>query len=190
VVLIGIELFFASMFALVGPFVAVFISQSIAGPTMLIVGTATTLFLITKSALQIPFSRFVDRAPSENFIVGILSGGYAIIALAPFTLALSTSAWQVLFSQFLLGIGSALTYPSWNALFTHHIDSEQAAFEWSVYDTIIGFSAAAASALGGIVIHRMGFRFAYVVVGVIILVSSFLPLLFYRHLSRGHTHGA
>lgn len=82
-VLIGIELFFASMFALVGPFVAVFISQSITGPTMLIVGTATMLFLITKSALQIPFSRFVDRAPSENFVVGILSGGYAIIALAP-----------------------------------------------------------------------------------------------------------
>ncbi len=98
--------------------------------------------------------------------------------MPPFTLALSTNAWQVLFSQFLLGIGSALTYPSWNALFTHHIDGEQAAFEWSVYDTLIGFSAAAASALGGIVIDRLGFRFAYVVVGVIILVSPFLPLLF------------
>ncbi len=189
-VLIGIELFFASTFAVVGPFVAVFISQSITGRTMLIVGTATMVFLITKCALQIPFSRFVDRAPSENFIVGILSGGYAIVALAPFTLALSTSAWQVLSSQFLLGIGNALTYPSWNALFTHHIDGEQAAFEWSVYDAAIGFGVAAASALGGFVIDRMGFRFAYVAVGVIILASSFLPLLFYRHLSRGHTHGA
>lgn len=186
--LIGIELFFTSIFALAGPFVSVFVAQGITGGTITVVGIASMVFLITKSTLQIPFSRFVDKAPNENRIVGILSGGYAIIALCPLVLVFSTLPWHVFLANFFCGLGNALSYPSWNALFTHHIDKEQAAFEWSVYNTIIGFGGAGATALGGFLIDKSGFQAVFMAVGIIILLSSFLPLIFYRRFSAGHEH--
>jgi len=186
--LIGTELFFTSIFALAGPFVAVFVAKGISGGTATVVGIASMVFLITKSTLQIPFSRFVDKTSSENRIVGILSGGYAVIALCPLVLAFSTLPWHVFLANFFCGLGSALSYPSWNALFTHHIDKEQAAFEWSVYNTIIGFGGAVATALGGFLIDRAGFQAVFLWVGIIILLSSFLPLAFYRRYGNDHKH--
>lgn len=178
--LIGIELFFVSIFALAGPFVSVFIAQGISGGTISVVGVASMIFLVTKSSLQIPLSRLVDRTSKENSIVKILAGGYAITALCPIVLAFSISPGQVFLAQFFCGLGNALSYPSWNALFTHHIDKKQAAFEWSVYDTVIGFGGAAAVAIGGSLVDQFGFQSVFLSVGIIILLSSFLPLIFYK----------
>lgn len=186
--LIGIELFFVSIFALAGSFVSVFIAQGISGGTMSIVGIASMIFLVTKSTLQIPLSRVVDRNARENSIVGILAGGYAITALCPLILAFSVSPWQVYLAQFFCGLGNALTYPSWNALFTQHIDKEQTAFEWSMYDTIIGFGVAAAVAIGGFLIDRFDFQNVFLWVGIIIVLSSFLPFIFYKRFGNSHKH--
>lgn len=186
--LIGIALYFVFVFALSGPFVSVFIIKGISGATVSVVGVAATIFLITKSTLQIPFSRIVDRTASENKVIGIFSLGQIITALCPLILAFSTNQWYIFAAQFFCGFGSALTYPSWNALFTHHIDQEQAAFEWSIYDTIIGFGAAGAVALGGFLIDRAGFQTVFLVTGLIILASSFLPFAFYKRFGNNHQH--
>lgn len=186
--LIGIELFFVTIFALVGPFISVFITQNISGGTVSMVGIASMVFLVSKSTLQIPLSRVVDRTTKENSIACILAGGYAAVAFCPLILAFSVSAWQVYLAQFFCGLGSALAYPSWNALFTRHIDKEQTAFEWSIYDTVIGFGAAAAAILGGFLIDRFGFQSVYLWVGIVILMSSFLPFTFYRRFGANHSH--
>lgn len=184
--LIGIELFFVSIFALVGPFISVFITQQISGGTVAAVGIALMIFLVTKSVLQIPLSRAVDGASSENFVSAMLAGGYAVISLCPLVLAFSASVWHVYLAQFFCGLGSALTYPSWNDLFTHHIDKEQTSFEWSVYDTVIGLGGAAAALVGGFLIDSWGFQSVYLWVGIIILISSFLPFVFYKNFGGGH----
>jgi MFS family permease len=186
--LIGIELYFIFIFTLEGPFVSVFIKEGISKATMSVVGIASMIFLITKSTLQIPLSRLVDRSRSENSIAKIFAGGYAITALCPLVLAFSSYAWQVYLAQFFCGLGSAFTYPSWNALFTHHIDEEQAAFEWSIYDTVIGFGGALATALGGFLIDLFGFQKIFLGVGIIILLSSFLPFVLYKRFGNNHTH--
>lgn len=186
--LIEIALFFVFIFALSGPFVSVFIVKGISGATVSVVGIAATIFLVTKSTLQIPFSRIVDRTASENKIVGIFSTGQAITALCPLILAFSTNQWHVFIAQFFCGFGNALTYPSWNALFTHHIDQEQAAFEWSIYDTIIGLGAAGAVALGGFLIDKVGFQPVFLGTGLVIIATSFLALVFYKHFGSNHIH--
>jgi len=186
--LIGIELFFVFIFALSGPFVSVFIIKGISGATVSIVGVAATIFLITKSTLQIPFSRLVDRTSSENKIIGIFSLGQVFTALCPIILAFSTNQWHIFMAQFFCGLGSSLTYPSWNALFTHHIDKEQAAFEWSIQDTTIGFGAAGAVALGGFLIDKIGFQTVFLGTGLVIIATSFLALTFYRRFGNDHKH--
>lgn len=186
--LIGTELFFVSIFALSGPFVSVFITQGISGGTITIVGIASMIFLVTKSILQVPLANLVDKTDKENSIVGILSLGYATMALCPIILAFSTATWHVFVAQFFCGLGNALSYPSWNALFTHHIDQKQAAFEWSIYDTIIGLSGAGAVALGGFLIDKTSFQAVFLVTGLIILLSSFLPLVFYKRFGNSHKH--
>jgi MFS family permease len=184
--LIGIELFFASIFAVVGPFISIFITRGVPGVTMSAVGIATMIFLVSKSTLQLPLSRLVDAKSSENAVVCLLSGGYALTALGPLSLAFSSLTWQIFLSQFLIGLGSAVTYPSWNALFTHHIDKEQTAFEWSMYDTVVGYGGAAAAAVGGALIDWVGFRSVYLGVGMVILLSSLSPLFFYQRAGEHH----
>lgn len=186
--LIGIELYFTFIFALAGPFVSVFIVKGISGGTASVVGVAAMIFLLTKSLLQVPFSRLVDQASQENKIVGILSVGHLVIALCPLVLAFGTEPWHVYLANFFCGLGNALAYPSFNALFTHHMDKKQAAFDWSIYDTVLGLGAAGAAAAGGFLIDRTGFQTVFLGVGVIILLSSFLPMIFYRRFVNTHEH--
>lgn len=185
--LTGTEVFFASTFALAGPFIAVFITQGIQGSTLTIVGITTTIFLITKSILQISFSRTTDRITNERVVAAIMAVGYATVGLSPFILAFSTGVWHVFLSSFICGVGGALLYPTWNQLFTLHIDKEQAAFEWSMYDTVVGISGALASTLGGILIDRAGFERVFMGVGILMMAGAVLPGLLYRRVRDVHT---
>ncbi|MGH7432311.1 MAG: MFS transporter [Candidatus Methylomirabilales bacterium] len=185
--LIGIELLLASTFALAGPFIAVFITQGIKGGTLTIVGITTTIFLITKSILQIFFSRAIDRISDEKSVAAIMSVGYAIVGLSPFILAFSTGVWSVFISSLVCGVGGALLYPTWNQLFTLHIDKEQAAFEWSMYDTAVGISGALAATLGGVLIDKVGFQYVFMAVGLLMMASSFLPGFLYGRVRDVHT---
>jgi hypothetical protein len=81
-------------FGLVQPVLAIFIKDNLVGGTILAAGVASMMFLVTKSAVQLPFSRYVDN--QQNRVKWLLAGT-VLVTIVPFVYVLrstsSPSSW-------------------------------------------------------------------------------------------------
>lgn len=172
---------------LINPIFAVFIKEDLRGATLASVGMAATIFLVVKAVLQIPIARFTDREPASLREFWTLVVGQGIIAIVPFLYLLIDSVGELYGVQALYGLGAALAFPGFMAIFTKFGDHEKAAFSWSLHSTVVLLSMAAAAGIGGYVGQHYGFRVLLVGVGALTFLGFFTTLglaLFYRELSN------
>jgi MFS family permease len=82
----------------------------------------------------------------------------------------------------------AMSYPSWLAIFTRHIDKGKEAFEWSMEMTFLGAGAGIAGAMGGILASLFGFKIIFIFVGIFTLISTGFLFLIRHNISPRDTH--
>lgn len=157
------DIFVITGFGLIDPILAIFIKDNLIGGTIFSAGLASTLFLITKSIIQLPFSRYVD---SHDDKVKWLIIGTFFIALVPFIYIFANNISLIYLAQALHGIGAALAFPTWLSLWSIHLDKKHEGFEWSVYSTFTGLGTATAAAIGAAIAQFVGFKFSFIIVGL------------------------
>ncbi|MEK6840242.1 MAG: MFS transporter, partial [Nanoarchaeota archaeon] len=113
-------------FGLIDPILAIFIKENLIGGTVFAAGLASTLFLITKCIIQLPFSRYVDN--HDDKVKWLILGSF-LIALVPFIYIFSTTIFHIYLAQILYGIGSGLAYPTWLGLWSNHLDKKHESIE-------------------------------------------------------------
>lgn len=162
-----------SSYQLFTPIFAIFITDKIGGDIES-VGIAVAIYLIFKSVCEVPVGIFIDRSKSEkdDLLASIL--GSLITAMAYFSYVFIDSISQLYVLQAILGIGAAIAFPGWYSIFTKHIDKGKEAFEWSMYDVLLGVGMAAAAALGGFVAEVHGFNTLFILVALITFFGSLL----------------
>lgn len=168
-----------SGFGLVAPIFAIFSSETIRGGTIFTASLASTIFLLTKSLLQIPISQAIDKNKGEVDDYWTALAGTFIIALIPFMYFFIKTIPQLFIVQVVYGIGSALAFPGWIAMYTRHLDPGHESFEWSIYSTTISVATAITAALGGYLVQHYGFRSIFLLVGSLALIGASI-LLFNR----------
>jgi len=161
-----------SGWGLITPIVAVFFTEQIKGGSVALAGLASTAYFLVKSILQIPVARFIDIRRGEWDDYRIMIAGSLIITLSAFLYVFITLPWQVIAVQVLYGIGGALSYPSWLAIFTRHVDRGKEGFEWSLYFTTTDLGAALTAGLGGLMAAAFGYKLLFVIVGVLSLFGT------------------
>ncbi len=165
------DIFVATGFGLVEPILAIFIKENLAGGTIFAAGLAGALFIITKSAVQLPFSRYVDRHDKK---VRWLLVGTFLIAMVPFVYIFSTDIRFIYAAQVLYGLGSGLAYPTWLGLWSTNLDRNHESFEWSLYSTLVGLGTASAATIGAGIAELAGFRYTFALVGIMALAGCFV----------------
>jgi MFS family permease len=70
-------------FGLVAPILAIFIKDNLVGGTIFAAGIASMIFILTKSIVQLPLSKIVDRHP-RSFRRKILIVGTFLEVAVPF----------------------------------------------------------------------------------------------------------
>ena len=165
------DIFVMTGFGLMDPILAIFIKENLVGGTIFAAGIASTLFLVTKSVVQLPFSRYVDNHKDK---VKWLIIGTFLIALVPFIYLFTNHIKYVYLAQFIHGIGSGLAYPTWLGLWSTHLDKKKESFEWSLYSTLTGLGTAATAAIGAAIAEFIGFNFTFVLVGIMSLFGSLI----------------
>lgn len=188
-ILIFADFFVFSGLGLINPIFAVFIKETLAGATLASVGVAATIFLVVKAVLQIPIARFTDREPASAREFWTMLAGYLIISLVPFLYLWIERVQGLYVVQAIYGLGAALAFPGFMAIFTKFADHERAGFSWSVYSTVTLLSAAAAAAIGGFIGEQYGFSTLLIGVGVLTFLGFFTTLalaLFYADLRLVH----
>lgn len=167
------DIFVITGFGLIDPIMAVFINDNIAGGTIFTAGLASTVFMITKSSIQLPFSKHVDSHSDKNDLKWLITGTM-IIATVPIIYILSTSIYHIYIAQMIHGIGSGLAFPTWLGLWSTHLDKNKESFEWSLYSTSVTIGTSLSAAIGAAIAEYFGFRFTFIFVGIMSVIGCLI----------------
>ena len=171
------DILILSAFGLIAPIFAIFMNSGITGGSIVAAGLASAVFLLVKSAVQLPLSIYIDKKRSKLLFLLI---GTFLIVIVPIFYALSKSVSLIYIGQGVYGLGAAMAYPAWYSLFTMHLDKKHRGLEYSVWSTGVGLGTALTAWLGAELAEKIGFaNLFYVVAGV-----SFLGLVTLFFLSK------
>ncbi len=185
--LIVSDFFLNSGWGLMGPIFAIFIVKNIAvgniAEAAKVAGFSALCFWITKSLLQIPIGRYLDKNHGERDDFWFMVLGTFMMALVPIGYLLSTQPWHIYALQFFYAIAAALNFPSWSAIFTRHIDRGKEAVEWGTHSTVSGLGVGIAGGLGGIAVAYFGFASVFIFVSMFSVLAGFLLLTLRQDIS-------
>jgi MFS family permease len=170
--LITSDFLLQSGWGMIGPIFAIFITKQISGGSLAVIGLIAATYWFTKSVIQPFIADFFDKNVGEKDDLRFLIGGMYVANLIPLGYAFSSQLWQIFLLEFIRGIAMACVVPTWSAIFTRHIDRGKEAFSWSLESTGIGFAAAFAGAIGGLLASTFGFKIVFVLVSIFGLISS------------------
>lgn len=171
------DVFILSGFSLMGPIFAIFITQNLQGG-LIAAGLSTTIFLIVKSAIQLPLSNyFIDKHDHKTIFLLL---GTALIIAVPFIYYTAQTVGTIYWAQAIYGLGAALAYPAWFSLFTIYTEKKHRGLEYSIYTTALGAAGALAAFLGASLADKIGFRPLFLVVGFIALIGFVFLVALYR----------
>jgi MFS family permease len=173
------DIFVLTGFGLIDPILAIYIKDGLVGGTVFSAGLASTLFLLVKSLVQLPFSRNVDKmndvARGRWLLLGTI-----LIATVPFIYIFSSSIAYIYLAQILHGAGSGLAYSAWLGIWSTHLDKGRESYEWSLYSTLVGIGTAISAFVGGFVAQFIGFHLTFALVGVFSLAGCFFLFVLLR----------
>jgi predicted MFS family arabinose efflux permease len=187
-VLITSDFFLNLGWGLLSPIFALFILQkiTIGSPEKAaeVAGFAALSYWISKSLIEIPIGRFLDKHNGEKDDFWFMTAGLFVVGLVPIGYLFSTQPWHIYVFQIIHAVGMAMALPSWLAIFTRHIDKGKEAFEWSMETTSIGAGAGIAGGLGGIIASVFGFKMLFIFVSALTIFAAFLLLLVKNNVSK------
>ncbi len=183
-VLIFSDFVVISAYGLLAPIFAVFLLDKIIGGSLVVIGIAEAIYLITKSLIQVPIGIIIDKTKGEKIDFWFLFLGNLIMSLSLFAYIWVSLPWHIYIIAFVYGIGGALAYPAWTGLFTRNMVENKESFAWSFSTTLVELGRAGAAVLGAVIGEILGFNSLFVVVGGLSLLGTFLLFIFFEELTK------
>jgi len=165
---------FVGAVGLLGPVFALFIEDFIKGGNAAVAGLAAGIYLFTKSIFQIPIAHYIDKTLGERDDFWFMFIFTVFIAFIPLLYLVITTPLQLYIVQFILGLFTAFTFPTYMAIFTRHIDKEKEGTEWGIYFTLTDLTSAAFAAIGGYIATVQGFPTLIITVVIISFIGAML----------------
>ena len=159
---------------LLGPIFALFVEDFIQGGNATVAGLAAGIYLFTKSILQVPIAHFIDRVRGEKDDFWLMFICTVLIALIPLLYLVIHTPFQLYVVQFILGLFTAFTFPTYMAIFTRHIDKKKEGTEWGIYFTLTDLTSATLAAVGGYMATAQGFPALIIAVVIVSLIGSLI----------------
>lgn len=182
------DIFVFTGFGLIDPILAIFVKENLVGGTIFAAGLASMIFMLTKSIVQIPFSRFVDS--HDDRIKWLIIGTF-IISTVPLMYFFSTNIHHIYFAQFIHGIGTGLAFPTWLGIWSLNLDKGHESFEWSLYSALVGIGTAASAAIGGSLAGLFGFEYTFLFVAAMSMLGCGTLFFLEKKYGKGvmlHSH--
>ncbi len=152
------------------PIYAIFVERI--GGSILEASGAWAVFALTAGILMYLIGRWEDR---HKHHLKMLFFGYLITAFAFLGYIFISSPAELLVLQIIAGIGSAIIFPSYDALYSGYLDKGRPASEWGMLEGMERIVAAISALIGGIIASYLGFNvlfFAMFSMGIISAVAA------------------
>ena len=166
------DLIWLAGWGLMAPIFAVFVLRQVPGATMLTVGTGAALYWILKSVIQIPVAIAIDKTATErdDYLVLVMSLIFA--GITSFSFIMVHAVWQLYLVQAMQAVSFALYIPSWNGIFSRHLDPEHRALDFALDSGAVGVGTGVAGLLGSLVAERFGFSVIFFTTAVLSFISA------------------
>lgn len=160
--------------AMLAPIYALFVDEI--GGDILDASMTGGFYALAAGITTLAAGRYADNVKEKELIVVL---GYLLIALAYTFFIFVDSITDLFLTQILMGIGSAVSAPAFDALYSKHLNKKRAGLQWGAWESMYYFTTAAGAALGGLVVHRFGFDTLFAIMALLSFTSAiyiyFLP---------------
>lgn len=174
---------------LFAPLFAIFVLQRVEGGTAFVVGTAAAVFWLSRSLLRIPISIILDALPTEKDDYLVLVFGSFMVAFVAFGYIWAKFTWHIYCLQALQGLGEAMLYAGYTAIFTRHIDKGKESTAWGLNATSVGLGIGFAGIVGGWTVTKFGFVPVLIAVGSLNIVGALLRFGLRNEIKGVFDHG-
>lgn len=152
-ILIAVNTAMVFIVAMFAPFYAIYVQDKIGG-NLAIAGFSWAIYPIVAGILIFIFSQLGMKVKEQELLLAL---GYFIRGLVFLSYAFMGSIGQLIFTQVLWGIGSALGVPAFDATYGKHTSSEKSIAEWGQWEGMAYIATGAAALISGIVIQLVGY---------------------------------
>ena len=159
---------------LFGPLYAIF-AERIGGDILEITG-AYALYLIVMGVLSIYIGKVSDHHSKKRLMIF----GYLLNAIATFGYLLVDNTLKLFVIQGVLGLAAALASPTWDSLFSDHLDKKHKGQEWGFYEGGPKIITGVALLSGGLILTIFNFQTLFIVMGTIQLIATIVQFQIYR----------
>ena len=168
--------FYYAGYSVVNAFLSLLIASKITGGRIEIVGFIIAYYMLIRAVLEIPLSRLTSKF---SFVSkrNLIASSYVLYGIFTALLGFSTQIWHLFLIQTIIGFLDALTYPIKWPIFTRIIDKEKEELEWSLEDIFSTLLPAFFTALAGIVSSAFGLEAAFLLFGLLLVISGITFLL-------------
>ena len=143
-----------------------------------LMGLAFTLFYVT---MGFPIGRLADKYARVNVLAGVLTLWSAMTALC----GAAAGFVQLLITRILVGVGEAGAGPTAHSLISDIYNRNERARAIGIYSLGVPFGTLFGFLLGGLLAEQLGWRMAFVIVGLPGIVLAILVKLTIREPARG-----
>jgi predicted MFS family arabinose efflux permease len=164
--------FTVGMFA---PFYAVFVVKIGGGAAL--AGVSWALFSVVSGILILLLSKWELRIKRQHILLAI---GYLIRSMVFLSYAFMNNIPQLLITQVLWGIASAIGTPAFDALYTSNTSKETAIVEWGDWEGVSAIATGVAALIGGLLIQSVGFKILFLLMSAISALLG-IYLLYQRY---------
>jgi len=160
--------------ATLGPIYALFVEK--VGGSLLDASLAGSVFALSTGTAMLISGKLSDKIKQREVV---LSLGYITIGIGFSLYTQVNSVLTLLLVQILIGLGTAIYAPSFDAVYSKHVDEHKEAYEWGAWESTYYFASAFGAFIGGVVVTLFGFNTLFIIMATLAFASAiyiyFLP---------------
>lgn len=152
-ILIATNSIFVFIIGLFAPFYAIFIQHI--GGNISLAGLSWAIFSIVGGLLIFLFSSVELRVKEPELLIAL---GYILRSGVFLSYAFMTSITQLIVTQILWGVATALGTPAFDSVYSTHTSKENSIIEWGKWEGISAIATGIAAIVGGFLIQTFGYE--------------------------------
>ena len=102
--------------------------------------------------------------------------GYLILTIGNLLFLFIDKSIHLYLVQALMGVGVAIVFPAWEALYSLALDKGKESSEWSYWNAGTGLSVAIAALTGGLIVTYSSFKILFIVMALFHFISALIAM--------------
>lgn len=164
-ILITTNAIFVFILGLFAPFYAVFVAHI--GGSIAFAGLSWAVLMIVSGILVLLFTNLELRVTEQKVLIAL---GYILRAAVFLSYAFMSSMTQLLATQILWGVATAVGSPAFDAVYAAHTTKESSISQWAGWEGVSSIVTGIAALAGGLIIQSFGYQAIFLMMATVSLL--------------------